>query len=105
MKDTILLRELLEKILFNEKELIKLKESITQLVSGTLSSKEFKEKIIHLRTMLLEDLIKFYPYYLSQSSDKRDQTENPYQQQLSERNSLLDTIGSRLQKLYEKLNP
>lgn len=101
------LRELLERILFDEKELNKLKESINQLISGTLSSIEFKKRIVHLRTSLLEELMKFYPYFLNQYSEKnpfpKDQSKHNFQLQLEERDSLLEMIGIRLQRLYEKL--
>ena len=108
MNDNNFLKELLEKILFNENDLIKLKVSINQLISGTLSSREFKQKIIHFRTSLLEELMRFYPYYLNQYSEKvpfsNDQSKNTYQQQLEHRDSLLEMIGIRLQNLYEKLS-
>jgi hypothetical protein len=108
LNDNNFLRELLEKILFNEKDLTKLKTSINQLLTGTLSSREFKQRIIHFRTFLLEELMKFYPYYLNQYSEKvlfsNDQSKNNHQQQLEQRDSLLETIGTRLQSLYEKLS-
>lgn len=108
MEDIGFLRELLEKILFDENELIKLKNGIGQLVSGDLSSREFKERIIQLRTSLLEELMKFYPYYLNQCIQEnpfsKDQNKDTYKQQLKERDSLLERIGIRLQKLYEKLS-
>ena len=105
MEDLSFLRELLERILFDEKELTKLKDGIVQLTMGNLSSRELKEQIIQFRTSFLEELLKFFPYYLEQYS-KKISASNEFDKnlQLEERDSLLEDIGIRLQRLYKKLN-
>ena len=107
MEDLSFLRELLERILFDEKELIKLKDGIVKLTTGNLSSKELKEQIIQFRSALLEELVSFFPYYLKQytKANTISQYQNPDKhRQLEERDVLLEKIGIHLQKLYEKLN-
>ena len=54
----------LEKIIFNENDFNKLKQTINDLTLGLIESKKLKEIIINSRYRLLEELLEFFPFYL-----------------------------------------
>lgn len=105
------LEEMLEKIVFDKDNLIKLKSAIDKVDSGEISLKELRQKIIELRVLLLNGLIKFIPFYLKLATTKKSLGEfsqnktNTTQlgQELQERNELLEKVGSRLNRIYETL--
>jgi len=104
--------EMLEKIVFDENNLGKLKIALNQLKSGELSIKELRETIIELRAEMFEALLKFIPFQLKLRSAKKDLSQytevhpdsSQLEQEIQEKNSLLETIGSRLNRILENLD-
>ena len=60
------LNEILEKMLFNEKDLNSLKIAIKDMCMGKISPKDLRRYIIESRVKIIENLIKFFPFYLKQ---------------------------------------
>lgn len=105
------LEEMLEKIVFDKDNLAILKTAINKVDSGEISLKELRQQIIDLRVRLLEGLIKYIPFYLKQTTSKKSLVEftmnntnnNQLEQELKERNELLEKVGSRINRIYETL--
>lgn len=105
------LEEMLEKIVFDKDNLVMLKTAINKVNTGEISLKELRQQIIELRARLLDGLIKFLPFYLKQATTKKSLGEfsqnktntSQIQQELHERNELLEKVGSRINRVYETL--
>jgi len=105
------LEEMLEKIVFDKGNLAILKTAIDKVNTGEISLKELRQQIIELRARLLDGLIKFLPFYLRQASKKKsldeyttnDTNTGKLQEELQERNELLEKVGSRIDRVYETL--
>lgn len=105
-----LLYEMLEKIVFNEVQLMTLKKGIEKVANGYLNPKDLRKQIIELRVKLIEDLIEFFPFYLKQSltenklNNYTDSNESSsLSEKLQEKNNLLEEVGLRINSIYKKL--
>ena len=104
------LNDLLEKILFNEKDFKDFKSAILAISLGKNDSNLLKEIIISSRVRILEELKDLFPFYMNQINKKQsiknfvetDQNPNVIKE-LREKNEFLTEIGSRLDIIYEKL--
>ncbi|MFX0142417.1 MAG: hypothetical protein ACFFDN_52740 [Candidatus Hodarchaeota archaeon] len=105
------LYNILEKILFNEESLNKLKTAINDLSKGQMSSKKFRTQLIENRVKILEKLLEFLPFYLRQKTNVKsldefvgnDSEKNQLSKELQERNELLEEIGLRVNNIFDKL--
>ena len=101
---------LLEKIIFNEKDFNILKKAINDISSGNIEPKELREKIIHSRIRILEELIEIFPFYLDQISNKyslnsfinEDKGTNN-SNLIDEKDKFLMQTAKRLNIIYQKL--
>jgi hypothetical protein len=111
MQNNINLEEVLEKIIFDKDNLTMLKEVINKVGTGQLSLRELRQKIIELRAHLLDELVKFVPFYIKQTASVnslKEFTQDEYnitklENELREKNEFLTRIGSRINNVYEKL--
>ena len=101
---------LLEKIIFNEKDFTILKRAINEIASGKLEPKELRQKIIHSRIRILEELIEIFPFYLEQINNKfnlqKFVTGNANvnnSNEMDEKDKFLVQTAKRLDNLYQKL--
>ncbi|MFW9819654.1 MAG: hypothetical protein ACFFE5_08600 [Candidatus Thorarchaeota archaeon] len=101
---------MLEKIVFNEVQLMTLKKGIEKVANGYLNPKDLRKQIIELRVKLIEDLIEFFPFYLKQSltenklNNYTDSNESSsLSEKLQEKNNLLEEVGLRINSIYKKL--
>ncbi|MFX0104429.1 MAG: hypothetical protein ACFE75_02930 [Candidatus Hodarchaeota archaeon] len=105
------LEEMLEKIVFDKENLTILKNAISKVDTGEISLKELRQQIIELRVRLLDNLLKFFPFYLKQAITEkslRDFTQDTnnmaqLEQELEERNELLEEVGTRINRVFETL--
>ncbi|MFW9826722.1 MAG: hypothetical protein ACFFEY_03770 [Candidatus Thorarchaeota archaeon] len=102
------LYEMLEKLVFDENQLLILKEKIEQVANGTLSSKLLRKQIIDFRMAIMERLLEFFPFYVKQSSTQKQLTNfldhsNDKFEELEEKNRLLKEVSVRINKIYENL--
>jgi hypothetical protein len=111
MQKDIDLEEILEKIVFDKDNLNKLKEALQMTKSGDLSIIDLGKKILELRSLILKALVELIPFHLKLTNTnnsiedftgKRPNVPR-LEQELEERNELLETIGSRINNIYEKL--
>lgn len=105
-----ILRDSLEKIIFNDEDFKILKETINDLSVGRIETKRLREKIIKCRIQMLEELVEFFPFYLNQElkrhtiekfSEDRDILN--LEEKLKERNLFLEEIGHKINNLFKKL--
>lgn len=107
------LDDMLEKIVFEEQNLRKLRDAINRFQSGELSIKEFREHLLLLRVEILDALKIFVPFQINLKNTKNSVSEfveggsnlSQLQQDLQERNELLETIATRLNIIFENLDP
>ncbi len=104
------LYEMLEKIVFNETQLLTLKKGIEKVADGYLTPKSLRKQIIELRAKLIEELIEFFPFYLKQSTTKNKLTSftdlddtSLISEELEEKNNLLEEVGYKVNNIYKKL--
>ena len=105
-----LLSDLLEKIIFNENDLIEFQTIITNVSSGINSPRSLKEKIISSRVRILDELKDLFPFYMNQTNKKQgieEFVENNQNsdliEELKEKNEFLSDIGNKINNIYEKL--
>ncbi len=101
---------MLEKIVFNEAQLIILKKGIDKVANGYLNPKDLRKQIIELRVKLIEELIEFFPFYLKQSLTENKLTSftdsnisSQISKELNEKNNLLEEVGFKVNNIYIKL--
>ncbi len=104
------LNEMLEKMLFNEKDLNILKIAIDNMNMGKISPKELRKYIIESRVKIIEKLLKFFPFYLKQVTIEKPlealaqpHTNIKLNQELQEKNEFLKDVGSRVNKIHKEL--
>ena len=110
MNEKANLNQQIESILFDEDNLDILKNSITSLSKGTLTTKRLKEQIIEFRLKAVQDIVKLFNFYhkqLTTSTSLDEYTKNPNNQQLEqnlqEKNDFIQEIGKRVQNIHSKL--
>ncbi len=105
-----MLSEMIEKILFDEKELEVLKDLISDIRIGRTEPKQLRAAIIENRANILNKILNIFPYYSKQISyqqqiddfaerDSSLQTQN----ELKEKNELLRRVGEWMQDTRKKL--
>lgn len=106
------LDDMLEKIVFEKQNLGKLREAIKKFNSGQLTLTQFREQILLLRIEILEALKSFIPFQIHLVNTNKEvsefaegsSTSSKLQQEIHERDELLETIGTRLKKIFENLD-
>jgi hypothetical protein len=101
------IKNILEKIVFDEDHLFQLKEVLNQLNTNKIPLKEVKQVILTLRTDMMESLIDLFSFYLNQQQSRVISSENEeeakiLQLQIKEREELLEEIGRRLESITTK---
>ncbi|MFX1276032.1 MAG: hypothetical protein ACFFBP_18160 [Promethearchaeota archaeon] len=109
-KNEEMLKDMLEKIIFDESKLEVLKEMISKLEHGLLPAKKLREEIIFHREEIFKELLDFFPFYVehllkSKSIDEfaSETIKNISSKDLNDRESLLIEVYDRLIKIQEKL--
>jgi len=107
------LTEMLEKLIFEENDLKRLKISIDNVVSGHMTTKQLREQIIESRSKIIERLLEYIPFYIRQwlignsineFSDVNGRDSNSeLEEKLDEKNKFLEEVGIRINKIHEKL--
>jgi len=105
------LYDMLEKILFDENHLIKLKDGIEEVSTGRLSPKLLRKQIIELRVEIVEKLLELFPFYLKQITVNHEINEvtekklisTPSSEEIQEKNELLEQVAIKINSIYEKL--
>ena len=104
-----LLLGMIEQILLNEDELGSLKLLINDLSAGKVNSKQLKIAIIKSRANALKRIIDIFPFFHKrivnqQEIDKFTSEISPgLIQELTEKNSFLEEIGIRIDKIVHSL--
>jgi hypothetical protein len=98
------IKNLVEKIVFDEYQLLQLKQALTKLNRKKIELKEVKEIILNQRTVIMESLVDLLFFYLSQqqsrlSSNEKGEKIKKLQLQIKEREDLLEEIGKRLENI------
>jgi len=102
----------LEKIIFDENDFNKLKQTINDLSLGLIEPKKLKEVIINSRFRLLEELLEFFPFYLKHDNiqhsveefTKESESSDPrLNEELKEKDELLQELGNRIDNIFNKL--
>ena len=111
------IEQLLEKIIFNENELERLKIAIKNSTEGKTSARELKQLILQCRGRILEDITAFI-FFIKKAQIKNKvnlennqnqpilstDVESQLREEISERNELLETVAQRVNHLVYKLN-
>ncbi len=101
-----ILSENLEKIVFQEPDFNKIKETLGELLLGTIEPKEFKGLIVDLRWKLINELLAFFPFYNELCKTNKDLgklTSPNMLPEIKERDELLTEVATRLNNIYTKL--
>jgi len=105
-----ILGALLEKILFNQKELNVLKERINQVSLKTINPNELRNHIFGARIHIMEELLEFFPFYVKESINSNVNNESLQSErdlslveQIKEREELLEIVAKRLVNIHKKL--
>jgi hypothetical protein len=107
------LQKILQKILFREEDLVNLKKIIDQVHTRQESPKVLRKLIIDFRVSLIEKIIELFPFYSQQASEihlldnslkiNRGEGRDKLQDELNERNYLLQEINLRINKFITTL--
>ena len=104
------LSEMIEKILFDEKELEVLKGLISEVKIGRAEPKQLRTAIVKNREIILNKVVRIFPYYHKQISYQQqidDFTERDLSPQLEneleEKNNLLKRVGEWMQNTRKRL--
>jgi hypothetical protein len=111
------IEQLLEKIIFNENELERLKIAIKNSTEGKTSARELKQLILQCRGRILEDITAFIFFIKKAQNKNKVNLENNHNQpilstdvesqlreKICEKNELLETVAQRVNSLVNKLN-
>ena len=113
---------MVEKIIFDQKELQTLKQTIKSFTDGNINAKELKSVLLQCRGRMVEDVNDFVSYVantiaenvpeLDKSNNEFSQEELPSSQveaqlraEIKEKNELLEIVAQRVSKLVSKLIP
>ncbi|TKJ23307.1 MAG: hypothetical protein CEE43_04010 [Promethearchaeota archaeon Loki_b32] len=66
MEKDIILNDMIEKILLDDKSLKAMKEAIDKVSKGIMTAKHFREKYIKKRENEFRQLCNLFPYYMKQ---------------------------------------
>ncbi len=106
--------QVVEKIIFNEDELEKLKIAIKNFTEGKTSAKELKQLLLQCRGRMMEDITDFTFLFTERRIKDQLQTEKSIQQpslpnevesqlreEIKEKNELLEVVAKRVNKLIK----
>jgi len=95
----------LEKIIFDEEELIELKGVVSEFTEGKVQPIQLKKKILLCRSRMLEDLKEFVLFYINSKKQEKELkiVDFKLKQELDERNELLEMVANRVNQLVTKL--
>lgn len=100
------LKNMVEKIIFNEEQLFELKKALSQLGTNELSIKDVKSMILDQRTQIMEDTIDLLNFYLDQQINYPKEIPSEeislLHAKLTEPEFLLEEIGRRLERIANK---
>jgi len=106
-----ILSSLLEKIFFSKKELEILKEKIDRVSLKTITSKELRNYIFGTRIRIMEELLEFFPFYVSESINGNFKNESlqferdgSLVEQIKEREELLEIVAQKLMNIHKRLD-
>jgi len=108
MNGDSILAALLEKILFDRRQLDVLKEAIDDVSTGKINSKELRERILRFRIQIKDKLCEFFPFY-SKQMDVEDSFKLKFKPQIQsredikEKDQLLEEVSLRINNIYSKL--
>ena len=111
MSDIKIFERTLENVFLNESELNNLKSIIIDVVAGKISDKFLRKHILKTRIKMLKDILKLFPLLTESLKDtnKTSMQINTLQEELQERNALLELLGQRIHnicnRLKEKVQP
>lgn len=107
------LNEMLEKLVFDEGNLKRLKFSIDHVVTGQITKKQLREQIIESRSKIIERLIEYIPFYIKQwaignsinefTNNSTIDSNSELEEKLKEKDKFLEEVGIRINKIHEKL--
>ena len=106
------LQELLEKILFDPKELNLLKKSINDLNNKIITANQLKKLILKSFIRIFEELVEFIPFYFTQELNKKSIKKVSHElglidsnlaEEIQEKDKLLEELGERINKIYLSL--
>ena len=87
------IRPNLEKIIFDEKELKKLKGSVVDLMLEKIAPKNFKELVLSSYARIFEESIEYISFFLAQRQ------KNLFNE-IEEKDKLLEQLGQRINQIY-----
>ena len=104
---TVDIKNLVEKIVFDEDHLFELKEVLNQLNENKINLKEVKHVILNQKTDIMESIIDLFSFYLNQQQSRVSPNESgekieKLQLQVKERENLLEEIGKRIEIIANK---
>jgi len=97
------IHDILERIIFDERELTTLKTTISAVTGGIITPKELKNTILASYIRIFEDIDKFISFYLTQEAKKLGDEYISTQKEQAEKDQLLDHLALRINNIYEKL--
>lgn len=108
---------MVEKIIFNNNELEKLKISIKNFADGKTSAKDLKGLLLQCRGRMVEDITDFAFFFAEKRIEDLLQTEkikehptslikveSQLKEEIREKNELLETVAHRVNDLVSKFN-
>jgi len=107
-KELQYLGEMVEKIVFDPKELEELKNLITAISTQKVPARKLKERIIEIRGGMMNRILQLFPVYNKSLSNNKEidnfgNGNADLTKELEEKNSLLEQVGTKLQELEVKL--
>lgn len=110
MEKDIILNDMIEKILLDDKSLKAMKEAIVKISTGLMTPRQFREIYIKKREKEFRQLCNLFPYYMKRMMNQQSikdftqSTSNPkLEKELLEKDQFLEQVGLRVRTLYEKL--
>lgn len=105
MLDIKNLEKALESIVFNKTDLNNLKSIIKDVASGKTNDKLLREEIVKTRIKLIKYLMQFIEFFVKSIKDTNEISipTNALQEDLQEKDALLEQLGQRLTTIYTKL--
>jgi hypothetical protein len=102
----------LEKIVFDEKELNQVKASLNSFLEGMITAKALKKTILLSRAHIMEDLLDYFVLYIKSIEEKAKNSGGPsnngngtvekLKKELDDKNKLLESLARRVVDLELK---
>jgi len=105
LSDIEIFEKTLENVLLNKTELNNLKSITMDVASGKRSDKFLREHILKTRISMMKDILKLFPFFTTSlnDADKTPTQINTLQEELQERNALLEQLGQRIHNICKSL--